>query len=182
MGSVSIQGTSFSIYGTYAGALEYFKASLPASITAWTAAGQVLRQQALVTASRMIDRVGLIDPATGLAITAASVTQPAPTQFAGYELAAALLADPSVQTVVAAGSNVRRTHQRDKVGDLESESETEYFRSTLGVSGRFPTIVQELLGPYLAGGADALSSAYVYGTAESEFLDAGFELNLGGYS
>lgn len=175
MGSVTIQGSAFDVFGTYAAAVTYFKAALHAA--AWLAAAPVVRQQGMVTATRMILRARPVDPSSGAAIVPAAA--PVPVEEACYELANALIADPTLQETLASGSNVRRTRSRDKVGEIETESEVENFRSTLGLAGRFPKIVQELLGPYLGGGAASVSAGgFVSGLDEASAFGDSEEFGL----
>ena len=196
MGTVSIGGSSFNIYGTFTddtgpviSAVTYFKASL--NISAWSAAASSDKQKALVAATRILDKqpwVGsptdivtpqpLAWPRTGATDADGNsfldTETPEEVIFANYELASAILADAAVQSSSTSGSNVRRTLSRDKVGDLETERETEYFIPTIigsAASGRFPTSVQEYLRGLLGGSLD-LST--VTGSTASTFLSKTF--------
>jgi hypothetical protein len=94
--------------------------------------------------------------------------------FASYELASAILADPTIETSANAGTNTKRTLARDKVGDLETERETEFFMPTIAGSasaGRFPPAVQEYLKGLLGG---QLSLTAVSGSNPSVFLGKTF--------
>ena len=193
MGSVTIGGTSFDIYGEIStdtpgepiSATTYFLASLNAA--AWTAADADTKAQALVTATRMLDKQNwegeptdtvtpqpLEWPRTGASdcndIAVPSTDVPDGIVFGSYELASALLEDASVQSASSGGSNVRRS--RDKVGDLETERE--YFNSTSmkGSSqnaGRFPTAVQEFVSCFYGG--SGIASVSITGAQESFFAD-----------
>lgn len=199
MGQVTISGQTFDIYGEHiaddAGppvvqsAKNYFLAATHAS--AFTGAGTSDQAKALVTATRMLDRQvwqgtrtdlvtpqPLAWPRTG--ITAKEGDPPdddtIPTRViqACYELANALLADAAVQTSPSQGTNTKRTRTRDKVGDLETEAETEYFRpgSSDGSGGatRFPTIIHELIGCWLESGSD-LALVFASGTEVGTVFD-----------
>lgn len=197
MGTVSISGKTYNIYGEHTddtqgvdSSVTYFIGQLNTS--AWDDAGFTDQQKALVTATRILDkqrwtgsptdpntpqplawpRTGVTD-CDGNAVATDAV--PDEIVFATYELAAAIIADAAVQSEASGGSNVKRTKARDKVGDLETERETEYFTST-SVSGsrtslgRFPTAVQEYVKCFLGG--TGLSLAYVTGSRASNFADA----------
>lgn len=173
MGTVNISGTDYDIYGTQAGAKTYFAAATHAA--AWQALSGTDEKRYLVTATRMLDRAkwrgqitdpdtpqllewprsGLVDK-NGLPVDPNTV--PVEVEEATYELANYMAGEDAtaagIQNSPNTGSNVRRTKQRDKVGDLETESETEYFRPTSGPgqSTRFPQIVTELIGLWLEAG------------------------------
>jgi len=176
MGTVSISGKTFNIYGEHlsddAGppavpsAKTYFSASLNA--TAWTGASQTTQAQALVTATRILDKQSWVgsptDPATQpLAWPRTGVTDrngqtvaddevPPAIYLATYELALAILQDAAVQTAKNTGSSVKRNRNREKVGELEVETDVEYFSANVnGGTTRFPTSVQEYIKQFLAG-------------------------------
>ena len=183
--TVTIQGVSYSIYGTLANANSYFYASINAS--GWNAASQTSKLQSLVTAARMLDRqkwqsartvVGqaLAFPRTGLTDrngeAVLSTDVPLGITAGEYELSNQLLIDATVETDVSSGSNTSRQLTRDKVGDLETERETAYFRPTLTTSSRFPTVVHELVSPYLEAGSSLIPC--LSGAQDSPFLSRDF--------
>jgi hypothetical protein len=188
VGTVSIQGNSYDIYGTYADAIVYFNAATHAA--SWTAATQANRLKALVTATRMMDRQPwqgsptdpttpqpLEWPRTGVIDRSGEAVDdsepPDKIEWGTYELANALLGDATVQTDKNSGSNVKRDKLKQKVGPLEEETETEYFVSTStgsNASGRFPTIVQELVKEYLQAGA-GLMGIYAAGTDIDSYFE-----------
>jgi len=198
MGTVNISGKTYNIYGTHitddAGppvvpsASTYFGASLNAS--AWNDASLTQQAQALVTATRILDkqtwvgavtdsatpqplawpRTGATNCRTGVAVPDDEV--PEGIVFGSYELALAILADATVQTSSSSGSNVRRTRSKDKVGDLETERETEYFTSTNipgsnTNAGRFPPAVQEFVACYFGG--SGIATVTITGSQASFF-------------
>jgi hypothetical protein len=184
VGTVTISGQVFDIYGTQAAAKVYFSAAL--SGAAFLGAADLTQKKALVSSTRMIDRQSwagqktspaqpLDFPRTGLVdedgLPVSSATVPLAVEEASYELASALISDPTLETAPASGSNVRRLRTRDKVDVIEQEVETEYFRPTLLVFGRFPTVVQELLRPFLGGSASSIGPWISGGGVESAFLD-----------
>jgi len=198
LGTVSISGKSFNIYGNLTddtvtdspqavSATTYFIGQL--NTTAWDAADSTTRSKALVTATQILDKqrwVGtptdvatpqpLAWPRTGVSdcegTAVPSDEVPLGIVNAAYELAGAILTDATVQSQASGGSNTKRTKSRDKVGDLETERETEYFGPTnipgtkTGV-GRFPTAVQEYVRCFLSGGS--LSLVTIEGARDSSF-------------
>lgn len=144
-------------YVTEAEATTYLTQALHAG-TAWSGASSATREQALVTATRMLERqqwVGTQAPLSpgpwelawprsgvtdqyGNAVSDAAVPQFI--EDAECELALALLQDASAQSNADASSNIQ---------SLQAGSASiSYFRPVK--AGRFPTIVQELIGFYLA--------------------------------
>lgn len=200
MGTVTISGNSYTIYGELStdtpgepiSATTYFAASL--NVSAWDAASADDKAKALVNASRIFDRQAwqgtitdsatpqpLAWPRTGApscdGIATPSDEIPQRVVFGAYELAAAILADATVQNAANTGSNTKRVLARKKVGDLEVEDETEYFTPTnvgRATGTRFPTQVQELIKCYLDGFA---ASATVAGAAASVFKSWDFGLS-----
>jgi hypothetical protein len=132
----------------------------------------------------MLDRFVLTDPASGAVITSATPVGnvPTPIKYAEYELALGLLSDSAnaIQSTPGAGSNVRSTSQSDKVGDLSTSSSIEYFNRTLGVLGRFPQIVQELLRPYLGAGSAALLAPFAAGLDTERIFDRDRDFGFSG--
>lgn len=175
-------GAAANSYASVSDADAYFATRLGAS--GWTSltgsAGTDTKGQALITATRMIDRqrwAGV--PATGnnvnssLAWPRSGVTDkygdavtstglPTDLVIGCEELALSLLEDESVQDTVAGGSNTKRV----KAGQVE----VEFFRPTLGVLGRFPQVVQELLSQFLAG-AGSVAGGVVSGDDRKSYFD-----------
>lgn len=149
VGSVDIQGNSFPIYGTFDRATEYLSATIQGQT--FSSAGFETRLQSLVMSRRFIDRQRYAgSPSVSGQFTAfprdGSTTVPLAVEFAQYELALVLLADPDRFTRSDNGSNEKRL----RAGPVEIE----YFSSTLAGSGGsgspkvFPDHVQDLLSPY----------------------------------
>jgi len=202
MGTVSAGGKTFTIYGEItsdAGATvsasTYFAGSLNA--TAWDAASLTDQSKALIAATRIFDKqlwVGsMTDPTTPQAlawprtgvptcdgIVASASVIPERVIFGAYELAGAILTTAAVQTDANTGSNTRRVLARKKVGDLETEDETEYFSATnsgQNAATRFPTEVQEYIRCYVGG---TLGGATVAGGQASVFVDWDYGLSGSG--
>lgn len=176
MGSVTIAGNVFQVYGTEADANLYWSAGLGDSADAWAvnSTGDT-HKQALVAATRLLDRmpwvgapVGIpqIDvvlqwPRTGVD-GVDSLTVPDLIIKGCYELAAALLLDSSLQTQSTTGSNVKRV--------VADTVEVEFFSGTLGIDGPLPKQVMDLVGKYLAGSTAGTGGALAFGVdAESQF-------------
>lgn len=152
-------------YITRAEANTYFAEALHAAT--WDAATDENKDKALVTAFRMIDRqtwegektvssqvqefprTGLTDK-DGNAVSSSSVPQEVKDGQA--ELALSLLDDLTVQSQASTGTNVKEV-------DAKGVSVTFFNPSNPDEETRFPTIVQELLGPFLGNdGFDLLAS------------------------
>lgn len=136
-------------------ATAYFNESLAYS-SIWQTLDPGTQEQTLVTATRMLDRqtwqglptatpqalqwprTGVIDK-YNLPVDPSSVPQAI--IYAECELAMAIYADPTVQTNKNTTTNVKSV----KGGPAE----VQFFRPVNG--GRFPTIVQELVGQYMSG-------------------------------
>jgi hypothetical protein len=133
----------------------YFEDALHAG--SWSEATSGVRAQSLVTATRMLDRQkwrgskttsdqDLAWPRSGLSdVEGLPIDPDEVPDFmldATCELALALIEDADIQNQADTGSNISRL----KAGPAEIQ----YFAS--GTSGpRFPIIIHELIGSYLAG-------------------------------
>ena len=169
MGTVSISGVSYDIYGTEAEANEYLRAH--SNGAAWFAADTTTRKQALVTTARSFDRQAWVgaatDPVTpqplawprtgvsdrnGQAVSDSVI--PPDILNGSFEWALDTIQDPTVTEAVP-GTNTKRTRTKDKVDVIETEAETEFFKPTIGQTARFPVAVQEWIGFYLSGSGNA---------------------------
>ena len=173
MGTVTIGATNYTVYGDATGLDAYWQAGMGDGYTAWSAADATKRKRSLVAATRLLDRqpwqgdpVGtpVIDtvlqwPRTGITdVSSASV--PDEVEKACYELAGAIMADESLTTNATSGSNVKRV----KAASVE----VEFFTNTLGISGKLPQSVSDLVGQWLLGAGSGSSSAISYGTDGTE--------------
>lgn len=167
MGTVTISGNDFTIYGTQGAAVIHHSASLGTDAAAFSAASGDNQAKSLVEATRMIDRMKWNSDAETHALRAALQRDWAGgDQFvfhlACYELAAMLLANPSLKNEAQSGSNVA------SVG--AGPAQVSFFRPTLGITGPLPKIIHDLVGEYLAGRDSTGGEAF--GTdAESSFDD-----------
>lgn len=155
--TVTISAVEYSVYVSLADAKTYLAASPRA--TTWAAASDALKSQWLVEASRAIDRVAAADYKLD-----AIDDVPGALANGTAELAALLMDDASVLNQPNAGKNIA------EVG--AGSTRVRFFGPTTRTAGRFPPIVQELVGPYLAG-AGVSAVGYAGGTCnESSFDDA----------
>jgi hypothetical protein len=164
MGSVTISGNDYDIYGSLAAANTYMAARLGAD--AWSAATDTTKKQALVTASRLIQSYLIgrnynVEPETSTSLSLAE---------ADYELAFALIVDPGIQDQIQGAQQVKK---RVKAGTAE----VEYFASAGSATkrGAMPSIVQSLLDKWIktqGGGSSGIGIPYASGTCERSTLIA----------
>ncbi len=187
--TITISTVDYSVYAETADpeqdALDYLVGKIGSTFSTAT---QLQRQQALISAARMLDRAVEFtgeettpgqprawprDSATNNC-TEESVddgTTPDDIAFAQYELADILWLDADVAATSGSGSNVKRV----KAGSAE----VEFFTGTSGTSEetRLPTVVNDLAGCYveisgISGGA--------FGTAEViDYSKDDFDLSQG---
>lgn len=196
---ITINATNYQVYQDVANTNKYWQAMVGQYANAWNLAANAAKQpMACVQATRLLDRVlwqglpvgvpvvdtvlqwprtGVVD-ALGNAVSSLSV--PNQIVVANMELSAAILLDDSIFTTEMSGSNVKKADAGGGVG-------VEFFVPTLGITGRFPQQIQELIGQFLrgaAGGAQSGSfSSGTDGTETSAFGttvgDNGFDLDRG---
>lgn len=183
MGTVTINAIVYNVYGDQTSATNYLAASLSKAANTWATSNATQQAQAMVMAARMFDRQtwqgvqnggplqwprsNVVDK-FGVAVNPS--TTPTDIINGSYELAALLLNDPALQDQVTATLNVQSLN--------DGTATVTYFGRQ--VAGRFPMVVQELVGPYLArggnvGGAVATdtdgASAQDDSTNLSQFID-----------
>lgn len=150
MEAIIIDSAAYDSYRTVAQADEYLAASLHAG-TDWSGSTDTTKGQALVTATRILDRqkwrADYDTQAERLAVQAIL--------DACCEMALALVQGSDFQSE-------QTTTQKLQTIKAGSVSLT-YFRGAEGRPHRFPTIVNELLRDYLAG-SDATSYGKSFGT------------------
>lgn len=182
--TVTIDSTNYNVYVVVADADDYLGASLYA--TDWTGATTDNKSRALVMATRLIDRQvwdgSQTDsdneqdwPRSGLTDdngnTIDSATIPQFVKDATAELALSLLGDQDVETFDT--TEVKRV--------AAGSAQVEFFRGEGDFTKRFPTTVQELLGPYLAAANSSGLIPYASGVDEDTIVDINSDLN-GGYA
>ena len=157
MGTVTIGANTYNVYGDQTSATNYLAASLSKAANTWAAGTPTTQAQAMVMAARMLDRqtwqgaqnggplqwprMNVVDK-FGVAVNASTI--PSDIINGSYELAALLLNDPALQDQVTATLNVQSLN--------DGTATVTYFGRQ--VAGRFPMVVQELVGPYLARGGN----------------------------
>jgi hypothetical protein len=180
MATITIGGTDYTAYQSVAEIDTYAAAATGDAAVAWRAADPDTKARGGVSASRSIDRLAWsgakTDPAqtpqwprTGLTYPDGTPVDPEtnPQQLldANSEMAMMMVAGVDPQ----AGAN---TIRRQKAGSVE----VEYFRE-LGVVGKFPTVILELVGFWLGGGLAAETEAT--GVCEPSAFRSSFGLNRG---
>lgn len=169
--TVDISAVAYDVLDEYATAHTYMTARLGAAATAWADANQDTREKGMIAALSMFDAMAWDGektdadnahcfPRSGLTdIEGEEVdedTIPTPVLQAYYELAAAIVLDPSLQDKASAtGSNVQSV-----ASGAESVS---FFKPTTGT--RFPVAIHEKLRPFLAT-ASAVITGEVFGYDE----------------
>lgn len=187
--TITISGTAHSVYAitdatsALSDAIAYHNARLGAS--SWSDASSADKQKAIVTAARMIDRAVWSgtktvpsqanafprDNATCRGTPVTSGTTPDDIANGQFELALALLEDESVQDK----RNTRTDIKRAKAGSAE----VEYFKPNAGEETKFPTVVQQLIGCYLASASTDLQVPYAGGIVDSDFTATDFDVTEG---
>jgi hypothetical protein len=167
---VLIDSQPYTTYADVETADEYLAAAIHA--TNWATASEDTKAKALVSATRLLNRqkwVGtkadadqeLASPRTGVdGVEDDEIPQAV--IDASIELALALVDGSDVQTVASQEQAVRSI----RAGSVAID----YFRSTALYVGRFPQIVQELIGVYLSGSGALFGAPLAFGTdAENPF-------------
>ena len=188
--SLSIGSNTYTVYALTADAQGDASSYLAGGVdtSAWDDANSRDKKKALISAARMLDRAvwsGTVtdpitpqplqwprDGATCRGEAVADGTIPDNIAYGQFELALALLEDSSVQDQ----QNTRTDLKRVKAGSAE----VEYFKPPFGESTKFPTVVQQYVGCYLAGASNSAGIAYDSGTdVETSFTDTDFERDRG---
>lgn len=144
---VVINGKNYTVYGTSQGALDYWNAGIGKTYDAWVKASPTKRLSGQVNAARLLDRQLYVDAANSFAARDSILAF----QTASYELAGTLILNPDLFEQITSGSNVKKI-------DAGGGVAVEFFNPTLGITGRFPVNVQELIGVYLSGSASGATS------------------------
>lgn len=171
MATIAIQGINFDSYVTLADASSYIVARIGSP--EWLAASQTVRNQALVTGTRWINR--LLQRLIEASLIPDPSVDPAPDliQDATTESAYALVVDSALQDKGAATS--------DNIKLIEAGSVTiEKFTPVSGTA--LPTIAQQLVNAWIASvGGGLISAGVAFGTgSSSQFCDDdAFGLDVG---
>lgn len=155
MMSVDINSLDYDVYADVSTAEAYFAAAIHAS--SWDDAAELTKKQALVTATRLLDRQSWATDYD----TQAKREDVVNIQNASIELALSLIDGSTVQ-------NDQNTAERVRSISAGSVSITN-FRGVDSATLRFPLIVQELLRGYLAGADAAYVSVATGVDSETDF-------------
>lgn len=168
MATVSIGTDDYMSYADTDTADTYLAGSV--TVAGWVTASNDGKGRALVSATRLLDRQTW---AEGYTTFDQRVAVPAIVD-ACCELAG-LFIDGSTDVLNA--PTTEQTTKSLKAGSVAIE----YFRQNPALAARFPTTVQELLGPYLAGSSEAASIAapYAGGTDVCSQFDRDYGLTGG---
>lgn len=167
MTTINIGANTYQIHGTEGGANTYFGGQLASFVQEWLDASSTERKQALVMAANWMARFENNRGAqwTGEKSTGPTQVLPWPRDNATcngeavpdgslptdvvtgeYELALALLKDPTIQEQLTQGSNVRRARG--------GSAEVEFFNPSRNTADDtpVPAIIWQLFGCYFSGG------------------------------
>lgn len=199
--TITFASVTWDVYDT-AAAVKGYLLSSPAYAATWSAASSDDQKRAQIAATRVLDRqhwlgsptepISKVDPQPAgtqpLAWPRSGITDregaavadsviPQDVLYAYAEIVGALLASSEFENQPSSGSNLKRDRLRQKVDVVEEETEKEYFSATLRSATRWPTAIQELLGPFLdhqiGGGAFAFGTS-VESAFTTERTDWGF--------
>jgi hypothetical protein len=168
MPQVSIGSDDYLSYADLDTADTYLAASV--TVAGWADATDDAKGRALVSATRLLDRQTWIEGYTTFdARAAVQAIVDACCELAG------LFIDGT--TDVLTSSTTEQSTKSLKAGSVAIE----YFRQNPALAARFPTNVQELIGPYLAGSSAAASIAapYAGGTDVCSQFDRDYGLTGG---
>lgn len=181
--TLTIGGDTYSVYALTADPVADATSYLAARIgSTWATATTLQKQQALVSAARMLDRAvswsgtktdpaqplqwprdSAMDDCTGEPVTDGTI--PDAIAFGEFELADILFRDATVQDSAGTGSNIKRV--------AAGSASVEFFTPTIdsGADLRLPVPVNDLVGCFFAT-LDGLGGSTAFGTdAESAFDD-----------
>lgn len=182
---VTIGATTYEVYADIPTADAYLEGQITADT--WRASDETTKARALVSATRLIDRqvwqgektdsyqesafprTGLTD-ADGVEVD--STTVPQQVVDATCELASAMVDGSNVQDSSQPGEN---TTQSLRAGSVAIS----YFRSIQGLGQRFPQIIWELLGLWLAGSQGGTLGCVSHGTGGKDQFKRGYDFNRG---
>lgn len=195
MPTIEISGVTYEVYGDQVAANSYFKAASHGA--PWLAATSALRNQALVTQTRVFEReswqglptlpvdktqpqpagtqplewgrTGLFDR-NGVAVDPNSI--PADIVSGAFEYALELISTPTVQTEDVRGSNLKVDKKLDRVeGAVTVSTDQQFFIPTIGALAPYPNIVFEYIGQWLGSSGAGVERSFVSGTTATTPLD-----------
>lgn len=171
--TITIGETEHTIYGSLEDADEHWASTLGGEADAWQASIDAdaaaleedppetppeKRKKALVMARRLIDRITWIDSADTFEERDAIENF----QLASYEMAGLMLVNPKFYQAETSGKNIKAIYAGDGVG-------VQFWAPTLGITGRFPVQIQELIGQYLGSAStESISGSWSSGTTAQD--------------
>lgn len=171
MGTVIINSNSYTVYGTQELAVIYWAGRLGPLATAW-GSDSTAQKKAMVMAYDLLERQDWIASVNTFGLREAVQA----IKDASYQLAAGVLADSGLYTAETSGKNIKKV-------EAAIGTSVEFFQPTLGISGRFPTNVMELISDYLKSStAGSVSGSFSSGTSddtESTFTSGQFDITRG---
>lgn len=178
MASVDIGSNSYETYADADAADEYLEAEFSAQGTAWRAAVDDDKARALVTATRVLDRMTWLgDPTESDQPLAWPRTDTDVDGVENDEVPTAIVsASIELAAVIIAGTDVLGTTQAQTVKSQKAGSVAiEYFRG-FEDPARLPLNVRELLALYLAAAGTATTGgAIAFGTDTCSDFSHGYE-------
>jgi len=184
--TITISAVNYEVYGLgnadpVNDADEYFAAVFGET---WSALTTLQKQQALVSARRLLDRAvlwsgsksvasqgtehprdGMVNGCTGESVTDGEI--PDEIAYGEFELAALIAADAGLLNSPGTGTNTKRV----KAGSAE----VEFFSPTIGTGEetRLPQAVHDLVGCYVSGsgGLTPTGGSFASGTGDSSSFD-----------
>lgn len=172
------------VYGGLTAAIDYITQSYGTSYTTWLALAEDDRERTLVGATRYLDRQRWKGDANGAASTTlafprdgitdadgdtvSDATQLAAVEKATFELAAMAAVDPDVFAQLDQGQNIKSMGA--------GSARLEFFSPTKtkdGTATKLPTIVNDLIGQWLAGSGGP--AVIIGGTSTGTCEDGRFE-------
>lgn len=182
--TITISSVDYTVYSLTADAVqdadEYFAAQFGET---WSSLTTLQKQQAIISAARLLDRAvlwsgtktsaaqalqwprdGATNGCTGTAVT--DGTTPDDIAYGEFELAALIAADAGLLTSSGSGSNTKRV----KAGSAE----VEFFQPTIGTSDdtRLPQAVHDLVGCFVDGANGVTpTGGFASGTTDTSSFD-----------
>lgn len=136
MGTVTISGVQFNVYGDQPSCANYLLGSRSPAAVKWRLLSSDDQARTMIDAARWMDTMSLTDPASGTPITEATAITDVVN--ASYQLAAALAVTPALSGQASGGSNIKSI----KAGP----SDIEFWQPQ--ITSPIPQGATALLSPY----------------------------------
>jgi hypothetical protein len=181
MGSVTVDGNAYDVYGDLADATLYLAGGVTPGAVAWRALSSNEKQRRILAARILLDRQpwagdavngplpALQWPRTGVTYAdgtpVSSATVPQEVVWAEYELAAVMAASGDAYGALNSGSNIERV----KAGPVE----VEFFTGTNGQATPLPKVAWDYVGQFMASAGAAAVGKVSGACGESHFDSSG---------